>query len=112
MQAGQAIDIYENYQEETKPFGKALILEEKAEGLTFILDEMPKEKQIVYGTKRFFCEILESDVYPVGFKKTFNKRYIHTIGVLTSNIDEEELDNSDYYTRPDSFLEVDGEQIF
>lgn len=111
MKPSEVIDIYEDYQEETKPLGKALIIEEKPEGLTFILDEMPKDKQIVYGTKRFLCEVTESNHYPVGFRRIFNKRYIHTIGALTFNTFEDEDDESAYPIL-DDFLRVDDTEMF
>jgi len=111
MNLGEIIDIYEDYQEETKPLGKALIIEEKPEGLTFILDEMPKERQIVYGTKRFLCEIQESNYYPIKTRGIFNKRFVHTIGVLTFNTFEDEDDES-AYPLLDNFIEIEGEQMY
>lgn len=112
MKLGEIIDIYEDYQEEKKPLGKALILQEKQEGLTFILEDLPEAEQIIYGTKRFVCKIIESEYYPKDFIKTFNKRYINKIGRSTSiSLDDEDEDTSNY-TINDNFIEIDGIQAF
>jgi len=94
MKPGEIINLYEDYQEETKLIGKAKVLHEKGEGLTFILEDMPKDKQIVYGTKKLTCEIEEDCSYPKGYIKTFNKRYIYNIGPTpTTMIDDFEKDD-------------------
>lgn len=103
--------IYSDYQEELEPLAKVKLLSLKREGLTFILDDMPKDKQIVYGTQYWECEILASKYYTRGYIKTFPIRYIYKIGDVQAELGYKEDDES-VYTIQDKFLEIDGEEIY
>ncbi len=103
--------IYSDYQEELEPLAKVKLLSLNREGLTFILDDMAKDKQIVYGTQYWQCEIIVSNYYPRGYIKTFPIRYLYKIGDVQAELGYKEEDDSEY-TIQDKFLKVDGEEIY
>ena len=119
LEQGMQRWIFSDYQYETKVIGKVKLLEFIREGLTFILEDMPKETQVVFGTQYWRCEILsDGGYYPKGYIKTFPIKYINNIGPITSKqqFDEDEDITEEQYLENqliiDKFIEVDGEQIF
>lgn len=139
--------VYQDYQNEKIYWGKAKILELKedlGESGTFILKDytVVKEQDVwgnwhkihkpipltqleIYSTKKYLVEFIESDVFPVGFRKIVNIRYLYKIGYfdepqpepqeedLPEIVDNEEEDiEIRYYKKIDKFLEVDGIQCF
>lgn len=131
---GEIILVYEDYQEELNPLGRALVLEEKGDGLNFILEDSIKAtEQIEYGTKKLLVEFQgdENDYYTKGYQKTISKRYIFSIGEnptqTEEDITEEELDGieqlievieadraytAEDYTKIDKFLKVDDIEMY
>lgn len=102
--------IFSNYQEEKKVIGRVKLLEFVREGLEFILEDMPKDDQITYGTQYWKCEIVsDGGYYNKGYIKTFPIRYIKNIGVTY-------LDGFDDFEKEDiiidKFIEIDGEEIY
>ena len=119
LEQGQERWIFSDYQYETKVIGKVKLLELIREGLTFILEDMPKETQVVFGTQYWKCEILsDGGYYPKGYVKTFPIKYINNIGPITSKqqFDEDDDITEEQYLENqliiDKFIEVDGEQCY
>lgn len=137
--------IYQNYQEEKDYWGKAKLIELKedlGENGTFILKDytLVKEQDVwgnwhkvkkfipltqleIYSSKKYLVEFIESNVFPVGFRKIVNIRYLYKIGYFDEPEPQEEdlpeiVDNENdddeirYYKKIDKFLEVDGVQCF
>ena len=111
--------IFSDYQYETKVIGKVKLLEFIREGLNFILDDMPKEKQIVYGTQYWKCEIIsDGGYYPKGYVKTFPIKYINNIGPITSKEqieDDDEITEEEYLKTQiivDKFIEFEDQSVF
>lgn len=112
--------IFYDYQYETKPIGRVKLLKFIKEGLPFILDDMPKERQIIYGIQYWQCEVLSTGgYYPKGYIKIFPIKYITNVGPMTSNKDEEFFDNEiteEEYLQTqriiDKFIEIDGTEAF
>lgn len=119
LEKGQKRWIFSDYQYETKVIGQVKLLELIREGLTFILEDMPKEKQIVYGTQYWKCEVIsDGGYYPKGWEIIKPIKYINNIGPITSR---EQFDEDDDITEEqylenqliiDKFIEVDGEQCY
>lgn len=119
LEEGQERWIFSDYQTEKKLIGKVKLLELVKEGLTFILEDMPKEKQIVYGTQHWKCEIISSgSYYPLGSVGIFKIRYINNIGPITSDMDyneDQELTEEEYLETQkiiDKFIEIDEEKCY
>lgn len=110
--------IFSDYQTERKVIGKVKLLKFIKEGLTFILDDMPKERQVIYGTQYWQCEMISTGgYYPQGYVKTFPIKYITNIGPMSSKEDvlEEDISEEEYLDKQfiiDKFIEIDGTQAF
>lgn len=119
LEQGQERWIFSDYQTEKKLIGKVELLELVKEGLTFILEDMPKERQIVYGTQHWKCKIISSgSYYPINTIGVFKIRYVNNIGPITSReqIDEDDELTEEQYLETqliiDKFVETDGEQWY
>lgn len=137
--------IYQDYQNEKIYWGKAKILELKedlGENGTFILKDytIVKEQDVwgnwhkihkpipltqleIYSSKKYLVEFTESDIFPLGFRKVVNIRYLYKVGYFDEPEPQEEdlpeiEDNEEedaeirYYKKIDKFLEIDGIQCF
>jgi hypothetical protein len=111
MSKGQIVDLYID-QENVKCVGKGRLLECKGSNLPFILKE-----PIIYNTESWLVEIVESDVYPKGFKKIFKIRYIQSLTKVANENKKEEIseieDNFSIMKIDTSFWnkKVDGSEL-
>lgn len=109
MKENDELLIYKDYQTETQVLGKVKLISLNRDGLPFILEDMGKDTQIVYGTQYWLCEILEDCYYRKGTQKTFPIRYISNIGFVPTTVPDE---IEEEYKLIDKFIEIDGEEIY
>jgi len=138
--------IYQDYINEKEYWGKAKLLElreDLGDTATFILKDytVVKEQDVwgnwhkihkpipltqlkIYSSRKYLVEFIESDVFPIGFKKIVNLRYLYKVGYFDEPIPEEEdlpemieveVEDGDeikYYKKIDKFIEFDGIECF
>lgn len=131
---GDEITIYADWENEKSPIGTAKLVSFHRQGRTFILEDMyPEDTQIVYNWQEWIIEskgllkkritieeniIHKTDFNFISFDSTDGTvkylkkiRYIDTIGIANSADDEEWEKEFDKLVK-DSFLEVNGIQIY
>ena len=106
------LTIYKNYQIEDEPVCKIQVLEHENTKLTFELND---EDDIIYSTYNIKGLVLESynGKHEIGKIYNFKKRYIYHEGNLsTSNVHKEEYQQIVNNDLIDSFIKVDGVEIY
>lgn len=109
---GDTIHLFTDYQSENPDthIGKAKIVEVLERGLPFILEDNFSDFQPVFNTMKIKCEIVESTMYPIGFVKTFQKRYLKQLDSRVGDTNPAPSEGD--YSLIDSFLKVDGVEIY
>jgi len=110
LEVNKEVWIFWDYQEQTKVIGRVKLLEFIKDGLDFILEDMPRDEQVLYGTQYWKCEIIsDGGYYPRSYIKTFPIRYIKSIGNITTD-DYDDFEKEDIII--DKFIEIDGQEIY
>jgi hypothetical protein len=107
---GDLVNIYKNFETEEELIGTVRLVKLHKPGRSFILEEiMPESEQIVYNYQEWLVEWSMPDKFT---KRSIEKiRYIDTIGIANSSVDEEydlEVDKLPH----DSFLKFNGIEIY
>lgn len=118
---GDIIPVYANWETQDEQIGTAKLLKYIRQGRSFILeDTYPEADQIVYNYQEWIVETKDKIPqlkYPLHSYDHSHRthgikiRYIDTIG-LSNSADDEESEDEDPRLPKDSFLSVNGKEIF
>lgn len=113
LEENQELWIFKDHQREETALAKVKLISFEKFGLPYILEDLPADRQVTYGTAYWRCEVVSTgSYYPVGCIRTFPIRVVLDNNVLQQEEIKEEEENNEQYTKQDIFYEVDGEQCF
>lgn len=111
---GDLVTIYEDWQTETGPTSRVLLMRKLKSGSTFILKEMlPESSQLVYSYEEWEVQHATHATFQrIPEYENVKIRYLHNIGLTPSTIKEDEPENDYQLPIQDSFIVIHGTEVF
>jgi hypothetical protein len=112
MKKGSTVILYKDYQNNKDPMGVAILVKHIRNGYPFILDEDFETTQETFIPKYWEVEWVEKYIDTINPERNiFPIRTLDTVGLTTTSSVESGL-YTDYHYLIDSFIKINGIEIF